>query len=76
MNKITSFLSFSFVFFTTIVFSQNESFELKSRPSEFDFFEHRNDSVFLLKTPINTISSTQVFESKLPYPMVAVLIFV
>lgn len=69
MNKITLFLSFAFLFISSVVFSQTERIIFKPRPAEFEYFEHRNDSVFILKTPIQNTNS-RVFVSKLPYPII------
>ncbi|MDP5002240.1 MAG: esterase, partial [Flavobacterium sp.] len=69
MNKITSFLISYFLFVSSIGFAQNQRIEFKPRPSEFEYFEYRNDSIFPLKTPIDNTTS-RVFESKLPYPII------
>ena len=69
MNKITSFLISCFLFVSSIGFAQNQRIEFKPRPSEFEYFEYRNDSIFPLKTPIDNTTS-RVFESKLPYPII------
>ncbi len=65
MNKTTLISSFAFFLITFFSFSQNEQFEYKSRPSEFENFEYRNDSIFPLKTPVAN-STFRLFESKLP----------
>lgn len=66
MNKITSFISISILFISTLGFSQ---IQFKPRPTDFEYFEFRNDSIFPLKTPVqNTTSRT--FVSKLPYPII------
>ena len=66
MNKITSFLSISILFISTLGFSQ---IQFKPRQADFGYFEYRNDSIFSLKTPIQN-TTNQVFESKLPYPII------
>ena len=71
MNKTTLISSFAFFLITFFSFSQNEQFEYKSRPSEFENFEYRNDSIFPLKTPVAN-STFRLFESKLPYPIIFV----
>ena len=69
MNKITSFLTISIVFISTLGFSQNQTIQFKPRPAEFEFFGSINDSVFALKTPINS-TTNRTFNSKLPYPII------
>jgi len=69
MNKITSFISVSIVFISTLGFSQNQSIQFKPRPAEFEFYGSINDSVYALKAPINT-TTNRTFESKLPYPII------
>ena len=71
MNKTTFISSFLFFLISTFCFSQNEQFEYKSRPSEYQNFEYRNDSIFPLKSVITT-NKALVFESKLPYPIIFV----
>lgn len=71
MNKTTLISSIAFFLITFFSFSQNEQFEYKSRPSEFENFEYRNDSIFPLKTPVAN-STFRLFESKLPYPIIFV----
>ena len=68
MKKITQFAFLSFILVSTFGFSQNNSFEFKSRPTEFENFEYRNDSIFNLKS-ISNSRNTSIFESKLPYPI-------
>ena len=69
MNKTTLLGSIAFLFISSIGFSQNQRIEFKPRPTEFEFFEYRNDSIFSLKTPVNN-TTNRVFESKLPYPII------
>ena len=71
MNKTTFISSFLFFLISTFCFSQNEQFEYKSRPSEYQNFEYRNDCIFPLKSVITT-NKALVFESKLPYPIIFV----
>ena len=54
MNKTTLISSIAFFLITFFSFSQNEQFEYKSRPSEFENFEYRNDSIFPLKSVVTT----------------------
>ena len=68
MKKITQFAFLSFILVSTFGFSQNNSIEFKSRPTEFENFEYRNDSIFNLKSILNS-RNTSIFESKLPYPI-------
>ena len=71
MNKTTLISSFAFLLISSFGFSQNESFEYKNRPSEFENFEYRNDSIFPLKSVLTT-NKILAFESKLPYPTIFV----
>lgn len=71
MNKTTLISSFAFLLISSFGFSQNESFEYKNRPSEFENFEYRNDSIFPLKSVLTT-NKILAFESKLPYPIIFV----
>lgn len=66
MNKITSFISISILFISTLGFSQ---IQFKPRPTDFEYFEFRNDSIFPLKTPIQN-TTNRTFVSKLPYPII------
>ncbi len=66
MNKITSFISISILFISTLGFSQNQ---FKPRPTDFEYFEFRNDSIFPLKTPVQN-TTNRTFVSKLPYPII------
>lgn len=69
MNKTTLISSFTFFLIASFGFSQNELFEYKLRPAEFQNFEYRNDSIFAMKSVLNTNKSL-AFESKLPYPII------
>ncbi|MFD2909260.1 alpha/beta fold hydrolase [Flavobacterium ardleyense] len=69
MNKTTLLSYFAFFLITSFAFSQNDQFEYKSRPREFEKYEYRNDSVFQLKTPTSTLNYRN-FESKIPYPII------
>ena len=71
MNKTTLISLLSFFLISTVGFSQIEQFEYKSRPTEYQNFEYRNDSIFTLKSVINA-NKALVFESKLPYPIIFV----
>ena len=66
MNKITSFISISILFISTLGFSQ---IQFKPRPTDFEYFEFRNDSIFPLKTPVQN-TTNRTFVSKLPYPII------
>ena len=66
MNKITSFISISILFISTLGFSQ---IQFKPRPTDFEYFEFRNDSILPLKTPVQN-TTNRTFVSKLPYPII------
>ncbi|WP_322550099.1 alpha/beta fold hydrolase [Flavobacterium psychraquaticum] len=70
MNKITLISLLGFFLIGSFGFAQNEKFEYKTRPIEYENFEYRNDSIFPLKSVTMSTESKLVFESKLPYPII------
>jgi len=71
MNKITLYTLFFSVFFIAVTFAQEEKFEYKPRPKEFEFIYQKGDSIINLKTPkAIDPESRLVFQSKLPYPII------
>src|SRR6476620_4867610 len=71
MNKITFHTLFFSVFFIAITFAQEEKFEYKPRPKEFEFVYQKGDSIIPLKTPKATDPESRlVFQSKIPYPII------
>ncbi|MES2811004.1 MAG: alpha/beta fold hydrolase [Bacteroidota bacterium] len=71
MNKITLYTLFFSVFFIAVTFAQEEKFEYKSRPKEFEFIYHKGDSIINLKAPkAIDAESRLVFQSKIPYPII------
>ena len=70
MNKITLISLLCFFLIGSLGFAQNEKFEYKTRPIEYENFEYRNDSIFPLKSVTMSTESKIVFESKLPYPII------
>lgn len=70
MNKNTFKTILLLVFLSFKSFSQDNNFELKPRPSDFEYFQYFGDSIVTLKTP-NIISLNKVATpSKLPYPII------
>lgn len=69
MYKITfNALLLSFLFCNAVSAQDENSFQLKPRPKEFELYGYQNDSLIQLKQTPN--ASTQIFESKLPYPII------
>lgn len=65
MKKNTFITLFSLL---SISIASSQSLIFKPRPSEFEFQEIRNDSIYTLKS-VNQ-SNKLIFESKLPYPII------
>lgn len=61
-------LLLSFLCSTVVNAQEVSTFELKPRPKEFELYGYQNDSLIQLKQIPNV--STQIFESKLPYPII------
>ena len=62
MNKITLISLLCFFLIGSLGFAQNEKFEYKTRPIEYENFEYRNDSIFPLKSVTMSTESKLVFE--------------
>jgi len=71
MNKIT-FLALLFsVFSVAVTFAQEEKFEYKPRPKEFEYIYQKGDSLIPLKMPVIADEESRlIFQSKLPYPII------
>ena len=67
-TTINAFL-LSILSFGALNAQENDAFEYKPRPKEFENFEFRNDSVFAKRAVVEDYNG-RVFESKLPYPMI------
>jgi len=71
MNKITFYTLWFSVFFIAVTFAQEEKFEYKPRPKEFEFIYKKGDSIINLKTPKAIDEESRLaFQSKIPYPII------
>lgn len=70
MNKTTLLLSSIFFFSFLNLFSQNEEYQIKPRPIEFESIGKLGDSVLSIKMPIATNSLRVTTSNKLPYPII------
>jgi pimeloyl-ACP methyl ester carboxylesterase len=70
MNKITFKTILLLVFLSFKSFAQDNNFELKPRPSDFEYFQYFGDSIVTLKTPNITNTDKLAVPSKLPYPII------